>query len=215
METVLSPVFLRDFGTGLLVNLQIAAVALGLGVALGSLLAALLLGRPALQRVGGILLWPLRAAPTFVVMFVLLNLLPGELSVGPFRTAMSPWWAVVLSQTAYTTAFAADVLVDALRQRRQGSLLGLVMLPTALLRAFFVVTLSSGFGAAIGVVESTAVTMRAIEALPTLSERMTLLAAVMGFYTVCLQSLYAAVAWIRDRLATRYASSRERVAVTT
>ncbi len=62
--------------------------------------------------------------------------------------------------------------------------------------------------AAIGVVESTAVTMRAIEALPTLSQRLTLLAAVMGFYTVCLQSLYAAVAWLRDRLAARYAAAR-------
>lgn len=205
METVLSAAFLSAFAAGLLVNLQIAAVALALGVVIGALLAALLLAHPLAQRVGATLLWPLRAAPTFVVMFVLLNLLPPELSLGPMHTNMSPWWAVVLSQTAYTSAFAADVFVDAMRQRRQGSLLGLVMLPTALLRAFFVVTLSSGFGAAIGVVESTAVTMRAIEALPTLSERVTLLVAVMAFYTVCLQSLYAAVAWLRDRLAARYA----------
>lgn len=205
MDTVFSATFLSAFAAGLLVNLQIAAVALALGVVIGSLLAALLLSHPMAQRVGATLLWPLRAAPTFVVMFVLLNLLPPELSLGPMHTSMSPWWAVVLSQTAYTSAFAADVIADAVRQRRQGSLLGVVMLPTALLRAFFVVTLSSGFGAAIGVVESTAVTMRAIEALPTLSERITLLVAVMGFYTVCLQSLYAAVAWLRDRLAARYA----------
>lgn len=209
MDSVITPEFVAAFGAGLLVNLQIAAVALALGLVVGSMLAALLLSHPVAQRIGATLLWPLRAAPTFVVMFVLLNLLPSELRIWPGgRTTMSPWWAVVLSQTAYTSAFAADVLVDALRQRRLGSPLGLVMLPTALLRAFFVVTLSSGFGAAIGVVESTAVTMRAIEALPTLSQRLTLLAAVMGFYTVCLQSLYAAVAWLRDRLAARYAAAR-------
>lgn len=200
MTGVLTPTFLADFAAGLLVNLHIAAVALGLGLLGGLALAALLTGRPALRRLGETLLWPLRAAPTFVVMFVLLNLLPPELGFGWLRTAMSPWWAVVLSQCAYTTAFAADVLADAWRQRRQGSQLGLALLPTALLRAFFVVTLSSGFGAAIGVVESTAVTMRAIEALPTLSDRLLLLGSVMVFYTVCLQSLYGAAAWWRDRL---------------
>ena len=200
MTGVLSAAFLRDFAAGLLVNLHIAAVALGLGLAAGLALAALLTAGPLRRRLGETLLWPLRAAPTFVVMFVLLNLLPPELGFGPLRTSMSPWWAVVLSQCAYTTAFAADVIADAWRQRRQGSHLGLALLPTALLRAFFVVTLSSGFGAAIGVVESTAVTMRAIEALPTLSERLLLLGAVMVFYTVCLQSLYAAAAWWRDRL---------------
>lgn len=205
MMDIFPPGFLREFGAGLLVNLQIAAVALGMGVAAGGLLSWLLLSNPVGQRLGGALVWPLRAAPTFVVMFVLLNLLPPEWSLGPWQTTMSPWWAVVLSQAAYTTAFSADVISDAVRQRRQGSALGLVMLPTALLRAFFVVTLSSGFGAAIGVVESTAVTMRAIEALPSLSQRLTLLLAVMAFYTLCLQSLYAVVAWLRDRLASRYA----------
>ncbi|HQY10110.1 MAG: hypothetical protein KA896_18685 [Leptothrix sp. (in: Bacteria)] len=203
MNRVLTPAFLGDFAAGLLVNLHIAAVALGLGLVGGLALAALLTAGPALRRLGETLLWPLRAAPTFVVMFVLLNLLPSELGFGPLRTAMSPWWAVVLSQCAYTTAFAADVLADAWRQRRQGSNLGLALLPTALLRAFFVVTLSSGFGAAIGVVESTAVTMRAIEALPGLSERLLLLGSVMVFYTVCLQSLYAAAVWGRDRLVQR------------
>jgi hypothetical protein len=202
---VLAAGFVSDFAAGLLINLQIAAVALGLGLVVGALLAALLLSHPVGRRVGDTLLWPLRAAPTFVVMFVLLNLLPPELSIGPLHTSMSPWWAVVLSQTAYTAAFAADVLAEAERQRRQGSALGYLMLPTALLRAFFVVTLSSGFGAAIGVVESTAVTMRAIEALPTLSQRLLLLAGVMVFYTVCLQTLYAVVSLLRDRLAQRFA----------
>jgi ABC-type sugar transport system permease subunit len=203
MSAVLTPAFLADFAAGLLVNLHIAVVALGLGLVGGLALAALLTAGPALRRVGETLLWPLRAAPTFVVMFVLLNLLPPELGFGSLRTAMSPWWAVVLSQCAYTTAFAADVLADAWRQRRRGSNLGLALLPTALLRAFFVVTLSSGFGAAIGVVESTAVTMRAIEALPTLSHRLLLLDSVMVFYTVCLQILYAAAVWGRDRLVQR------------
>lgn len=206
MSGVLTATFLGDFAAGLLVNLHIAAVALGLGLIGGLALAALLTAGPAPRRVGDTLLWPLRAAPTFVVMFVLLNLLPPELGFGSLRTAMSPWWAVVLSQCAYTTAFAADVLADAWRQRRQGSNLGLALLPTALLRAFFVVTLSSGFGAAIGVVESTAVTMRAIEALPTLSQRLPLLGSVMVFYTVCLQSLYAAAVWGRDRLVQRFGS---------
>lgn len=207
MPSVISATFVVDFAKGLLVNLQIAGTALVLGVIVGSALAALMVGHHWAQRVGSALLWPLRAAPTFVVMFALLNLLPPEFGWGTPSLMMSAWWAVVLSQTAYTSAFAADVIADAVRQRRAGSVLGLIMLPTALLRAFFIVTLSSGFGAAIGLVESTAVTMRAIEALPTLGQRLLLLLAVMAFYTVCLQTLYAAVALLRDRLAARFASA--------
>ena len=68
------------------------------------------------------------------------------------------------------------------------------------MRAFFVMVLSSGFGAAVGVVESTSVTLQQIEALDDPQQRLALMALVVGLYVLLFQAIYALTGRLRDRL---------------
>lgn len=192
--------FLPRFVAALGVNIGIAASALACGLLLGLPLAVgcLLPGLPG--RATRLLLALLRAAPSFVLMFFLLNALPQGLQLGPWELAMTPWLAVTLSLAVYASAYVCDNAVEALQQWREGSRLAAALLPMGLVRAFFVMVLSSGFGAAVGVVESTSVTLQQIEALDDPRQRLALMALVVGLYVLLFQAIYALTGRLRDRL---------------
>jgi His/Glu/Gln/Arg/opine family amino acid ABC transporter permease subunit len=197
--------FLPDFFAGLVVNLGIAAVAVAGGLVLGLPLAGARWMGGAPARVAAWLVAPLRAAPTFVVMFFLLHALPARLSLGPFSLDMTPWWAVVMALALYVTAYVADNALQALQQWHQGSRGAALLFLMGLVRAFVVVVLSSGFGAAVGVVEATTVTLRALEGLTSLSHRLTLMALVTVLFMLVFQALYAGIDLVRARLLARWA----------
>jgi ABC-type amino acid transport system permease subunit len=91
--------FLPSFLAGVAVNFEIAAIALALGLGLGVLLAfARLHGSVAGMAASGVS-GLLRAAPTFVVMFFLLNARDARLS-GVMIVAMS--------LVPYAAAYVAD-----------------------------------------------------------------------------------------------------------
>ena len=71
-------------------------------------------------------------------------------------------------------------------------------------RAFFVMVLSSGFGAAVGVVEATTITLHTIETLPRASDRLLLIGLVMVMFTVCFQAIYHAINHLRGKLNQRF-----------
>ena len=72
---------------------------------------------------------------------------------------------------------------------------------------FFVTVLSSSFGAALGVVEAVTVTLRAIEAMPLVSDRLLLIGVVMLILTVCFQTIYQVINLLRGKLMQRYAKT--------
>jgi ABC-type amino acid transport system permease subunit len=72
----LSPDFLPSFLAGMAVNFEIAAIALALGLVLGGLLALTRAYGGVAGITAGSAVGLMRAAPTFVVMFFLLNALP-------------------------------------------------------------------------------------------------------------------------------------------
>ncbi len=194
------PGFVLRFTAALGVNLGIAASALALGLVLGLPLAAARLAGGKSGRACAALVALLRAAPTFVVMFFLVNVLPPHVSLGPWRLSLDAWWAVVLALAVYTTAYVSDNAVDALRQWRAGSRAGALLFMMSLARAFFVVVLSSGFGAAVGVIEATTVTLRELERLPGLTQQLALMALVMLFFVAVFQCIYALIDRLRRRL---------------
>ena len=111
----------------------------------------------------------MRAAPTFVVMFFLLNVLP-------HRDALSGVVIVAVSLVPYAAAYVADSGADALRQFHSGSpLAGLLILPN-IARAFFVLVMSSSAGAAIGVPEGIAIILRQAEKMPSTGDMLVLFA---------------------------------------
>lgn len=206
------PVFVPDFGRALLVNLAIAAQALAIGLPAGLLLGLLCCpaadpgAAPAWRRLAGHaaagVVGLLRAAPAFVVMYVLLH----ALSAGWAVSAQS---AVALALAAYAAAYLADHLLATLVDWRAGAHGGALLFVLGVVRVYFVMVLSSGFGAAIGVTEATAVTLRALERLPTFGDRLWLLAGVVLVFIALRQTVQAAihgVRWLVERRTGRLAA---------
>ncbi|HTE36844.1 MAG TPA: hypothetical protein VK630_09895, partial [Reyranella sp.] len=159
---------LRDLWTGfvptlltaMVTNFEISFIALALGLLLGLPLALLRdRGRAVGVGVSATIISLMRAAPTFVVMFFLLNVVR-DVSLFGIKLAMSGVMTVAVSLVPYSAAYAADAGVEALRQFRRGSPLGALLFLPNITRAFFVIVMSSGAAAAIGVPEGISVILR-------------------------------------------------------
>ena len=101
--------FLPTFFKGLAVNFQLAFWVLLGGLPIGAVLAYLRLGTGWVARLTGWFVAVLRAVPTFVVMFFLVNVLPGDFSVVSMSVTMSPKVAIVLALIIYMTVVGAVV----------------------------------------------------------------------------------------------------------
>lgn len=200
----LLPRFLPDFLSGLAVNFEIAVCAMMGGLLLGGLLAVARFRNGLAAAPAAWLVALLRTVPTFVVMFFLVNVVPATFTLGPRQFSMTPWLAVVLSLTLYAAAYVSDHAVEAMRQLRSGSPVAAMLFVMGLVRAFFVMVLSSGFGAAVGVVEATTITLRAIETLPKVSDRLLLIGLVIVIFTVCFQAIYHVINHMRGKLNQRF-----------
>lgn len=199
--------FLPRFFAALAVNFAIATSAVACGLLVGLPLAAARLMPGLAGRSAQGLVALLRAAPTFVVMFFLLNALPRGLHLGPLRLAMTPWLSVMLSLAIYATAYVSDNALEAAQQWRKGSRVAALLFPMGLVRAFFVMVLSSGFGAAVGVIEATTVTLRQVEALEDTGQRLLLMATVVAVFVLLFQGIYQLIERLRRRLLARQAAS--------
>ena len=192
--------FVPAFLGGLLLNIIIAGASLLLGLAFGAPLALLRLGGGVPGRLAGTVTGLLRVAPTFVVMFFLLNLLPPSTMLGPWRVPLHGPVVVVLSLVVYATAYVSDTALDAIRHWRAGAHeLGLLFVP-ALARALFVLVMASSTGAAIGVNEAVTVTLRQAQALDGVGQRLLLFGAVILVFTGLLQGAFLLIDRLRLRL---------------
>ena len=189
----LSSNFLPMFLNGMVVNFQIAGIALVIGVALGLLLAlARLYGGP-LGAVAASLIGLMRAAPTFVVMFFLLNVIPRDASLFGIPLALSGVMMVAVSLVPYSAAYVADAGIDAMQHLRRGSQLGALLFLPNVTRAFFVLVMSSGAAAAIGVPEGITVLLRQAEHLPALGDKLALFAFGVLMFGLPLQLGFVAI----------------------
>ena len=189
--------FLPTFLGGMLVNFEIAALAVMIGLAVGLPLAyARASSSRAAIGLSLTLIGLMRAAPTFVVMFFLLNVVPRDV------IALSGVMTVALSLVPYSAAYAADAGVEALQQWRRGSHVGALLFLSNMTRAFFVVVMSSGAAAAIGVTEGISVILRQAEQLPSLADRLVLFAIGIVMFGVPLQLGFALIRWLQRALAS-------------
>jgi His/Glu/Gln/Arg/opine family amino acid ABC transporter permease subunit len=193
--------FLPRFLSGMAVNFEIAVISLAIGLALGLVLA---LGRyrgGILARGAGALVALMRAAPTFVVMFFLLNAMPRDATLFGQPLVLSGVMTVALSLVPYSAAYISDAGLDALRHWHAGSPLGALLFLPNLTRAFFVLVMSSSAGAAIGVTEGITVILRRAEQLPTLDDRLLLFALGIVMFGIPLQLGFAVISFIQRRLS--------------
>ena len=189
--------FLPTFLGGMLVNFEIAALAVMIGLVAGLPLAyARASSSRAAVGLSLTLIGLMRAAPTFVVMFFLLNVVPRDV------IALSGVMIVALSLVPYSAAYAADAGVEALQQWRRGSHVGALLFLPNMTRAFFVVVMSSGAAAAIGVTEGISVILRQAEQLPSLADRLVLFAIGVAMFGIPLQLGFALIRRLQRALAS-------------
>jgi hypothetical protein len=190
--TTLLSRFLPAFLAGVSVNFEIAGIALLLGLAFGLLLAIARFRGQMVGAAASLVVGLMRAAPTFVVMFFLLNALP--------RNGLSGVMIVAVSLVPYAAAYVADSGVDALRQWHAGSHLACLLVLPNIARAFFVLVMASSAGAAIGVPEGIAILLREAQKLPSLGDMLILFVIGIVCFSVPLQAGFAAVRLVQRRL---------------
>jgi hypothetical protein len=205
----ISPDFVPQLLAGMVVNFQIAAIALLIGLAVGGLLTLAKLAGGVRGAVATTLIGLMRAAPTFVVMFFLLNIIPADATLFGFHVAPSGIMTVALSLVPYAAAYVADNGAEALRQLRGGSPLGALLFLPNVTRAFFVLVMSSSAGAAIGVPEGIAVILREAELMPTLGDKMVLFGIGIFCFGVTLQSGFALMRLLQRHLGRLALRARE------
>jgi len=194
--------YLTELMIGMMVNFQIAFISLALGLALGIPFVLLLVAGRGWQRMVTPVIGLMRAAPTFVVMFFLLNIIPRQFQAFGIDVAISPVWIVALSLVPYAAAYVADNGKTAILALRDGSRAAALLFLPNLVRAFTVLVMSSSAGVAIGVNEGVAVVLREAERYATLGDQMLVFAVgVLAFGTV-FQIGFASV-----RLMMRYLSN--------
>jgi ABC-type arginine transport system permease subunit len=188
---------------GMATNFEISIVALLLGLAVGLPFAALrFYGGRASIAFAATVVSLMRAAPTFVVMFFLLNVVR-DVSVFGMKLTMSGMMTVAVSLVPYSAAYTADAGVEALRQWDRGSPLGALLFLPNITRAFFVIVMASGAAAAIGVPEGISVILRETALLPTLGDRLVIFAIGIVLFGVPLQIGLALMRWLQRDLGRR------------
>ena len=199
----LSSDFLPRFLAGMAVNFEIAVISIVVGLALGALLAFGRLFGGSLGGLSASIIALMRAAPTFVVMFFLLNAIPRDAKLFGMPFALSGVMTVALSLVPYSAAYIADAAVDALRHLSSGARLGALLFLPNVTRAFFVLVMSSSAGAAIGVTEGITVLLRQAEQLPSLDQRLALFAFGIAMFGIPLQLGFAVIRAIQGRVGRR------------
>jgi ABC-type arginine transport system permease subunit len=184
----LSSDFLPRFLAGMMVNFEIAAIALVIGVAVGLLLAAGRMAGGIVAAITASIISLMRAAPTFVVMFFLLNAIPRDATLFGVPFALSGVMTVALSLVPYSAAYVADAGIDSIKHLRAGATHGALLFFPNVTRAFFVMVMSSSAGAAIGVTEGITVILRQAEQLHDFSDRLVLFAIGIVLFGIPLQA---------------------------
>lgn len=187
--------------SGMLINFQIAGIALGLGLLLGVPFVVLLVSGRRSQRVVSSLIGLMRAAPTFVVMFFLLNIIPRQFTVLGTDLSLSPALIVALSLVPYAASYVADNGKSAIIGLRNGSRAAALLFLPNLVRAFTVLVMSSSAGVAIGVNEGVAVVLREAERYPTMDEQMLVFAIGVFAFGAVFQIGFAIVRLMMRTLA--------------
>jgi ABC-type amino acid transport system permease subunit len=187
------PDFIKEFLTGFVTNLWVGGASLLLGLAVGGLLAWLRFGGGIFGRIATGATSLFNATPTFVAMFVLLNLLPRSVTIAGYALTIPMATFVILSLGIYAASNISNGLLDTLRFLRAGSVRAAMLFIPNTTRVFVVLVLASSTGAAIGVPEAVTVTLRHAEILPDVTSRIMLVSLALVMFMLLVQALEAAV----------------------
>lgn len=191
--------FLPAFLAGMAVNFEIATLALVAGLAVGLPLAAAAAASRLVRVPAALIIALMRAAPTFVVMFVLLSVLPRD-ALASAGLTVTGRLTVALALLPYAAAYIADNGGEALAQWRKGSRLAALLFLPNVARAYFILVMASSAGAAIGVTEGISIILRYAEDVPLLADKLALFGLGILLFGIPLQCAFLGLNVLRARL---------------
>lgn len=206
--TLLSSDYPIALFAGMLVNFQIALIALVVGLVLGIPSVLLLVAGRGGRRVVRPVIGLMRAAPTFVVMFFLLNIIPRQFELFGLSLSLTPEWIVALSLVPYAVSYVADNGTAAIMGLRNGSRAEALLFLPNLVRAFIVLGMSSSAGVAIGVNEGVAVVLREADKYTHIGDQMLVFAVGVVAFGAVFQVGFAGVRVMMRMLSTPNAAAR-------
>ncbi|MCB8882119.1 hypothetical protein ACELLULO517_17875 [Acidisoma cellulosilytica] len=183
-------------------------MALVMGCSLGAPLAIVWALRGPIRLLPNAIVQLLRAAPTFVVMFFLLNILPHRITIFGNDIVISRQFTVALSLLPYSASVIAESAAEALRHWRVGSHLAALLLLPNLARIYFVLVMSSGSAAAIGVHEGISSILRQADQFQAIGDRLWVFAIGVLGYGLILQTGFIGVQKLRSHLAAQVTRRR-------
>jgi len=193
--------FLPALLAGMSRDFAMAGMALGMGLAVGLPLAWVGSLRNPIRLAPNAVVQLLRAAPTFVVMFFLINILPHQVHVLGVPVRITREFTVALSLVPYSASIVAENGAEAWRQWRLGSELAALLFLPNLARSYFVLVMSSGSAAAIGVKEGISVILHQADRYPDIGDQLGVFAIGVFVYGLILQTGFFGVMELRRRLA--------------
>jgi ABC-type amino acid transport system permease subunit len=143
----------------------------------------------------------LRAFPVFVLMFVLLNLFSSALRD---FTDNEPKAALILALCAYAAAVISDAAQDSWHRFRQSEIKEALLIIPNLLRIFTILVMSSSIGAAVGVLDAVAFTLRSSDQIQDPIDRILLVFLVTVFFMLFFISIRFVLNKVVDRVLSRH-----------
>ncbi len=189
---------------GMLVNFKIAALALVFGLLLALPLTLLMASGTKVATAITPLIALMRGAPTFVIMFFLLNAIPRDATLFGAPFALSGVMTVAISLLPFVASYIVDNGVESIQLWRQGSHIGALLLIPNITRAFFILVMASSAGAAIGVNEAITVILRQAEHLPTLGGKLGLFGVGILLFGVIRWVGFFVIGKLHQRITTRF-----------
>ena len=179
MANVIDVVFLGRFVSAFYVNIMVACTSLLIGMIVGLPFAYARRRSGMLGRMVGFTNALLRAAPIFVLMFLILNILDNARVSEAWYRVDPPYAALVLALAAYSISVISDVYFDMLTQLSAGDKQAAMLVLPNLFRIFTILVMATSVGAAIGVNEAITVTLDRMQSLSTRSEKIWLILFVI------------------------------------
>ena len=177
--------FILNFLIHFLTNINVATLSLIGGLLVGVPLAWLLnKNNKWLSKLINVILFFCRGLPIYILMFALLTSLSTDTLLKALNDDTLRITAIVLAMTVYALAAICDLTVVMLVQLGKGQIAEAFLIVPNIFRIFTTLLMSSSVGAAIGVPEAVAYTIRVYERFPERLDRFLLVLGVTIFFAL-------------------------------
>ena len=190
-------------------NVLISIVAMAVGTAMGAGLALLRLSpRKVASHIGAALTETARNIPTFVFLFYLAFLIPGEIHVGDALVTAPAWFKAALALSIAVVGFVSDNLMIAIRDWRRGDHSAATLFLPSWTAYLLIIVMASSTASVVGVSEIVSRCNTVIGAVGRDDLMLWVYLYAMAWFFIFCYPLTALMRRVRGRMEARIAAAR-------